>query len=230
MHILLTNDDGIDAPGLAALEAAISIFARVTVVAPDRGYSGCGHTVTNHHPIQVEQVGQRRYKVFGTPADCSRLGLSKIAPDVDMVLSGVNEGGNLGVDIYMSGTVAAIREAVWLGKPGIAFSQYVRTERARDWEKSAAMARRVFSLLKTRSIPANCFWNVNFPDVDAGPNDLDMIDSVLEPRHLPVAYGHDGGNSFVFRSDYRNRPRIDGSDVDICFGGAIAISTVTANP
>lgn len=230
MHILLTNDDGIDAPGLAALQSVTAAFARVTVVAPDRGYSGCGHTVTNHQPIRIEEVGERRYKVYGTPADCSRLGLAKLAPDVDMVLSGVNDGGNLGVDVYMSGTVAAIREAVWLGKPGIAFSQYVHRGRERNWKKSAQMAKKTLAYLQDKPPPDGTFWNVNFPDGETALDDLEIVQTLLEPRHLAVDYEQDADRGFVFRSDYRNRPRTKGSDVDVCFGGAIAVSAISSRP
>lgn len=230
MHILITNDDGIDAPGLAAIEAAVRQFGTLTVVAPHREYSGCGHQVTNDEPFRIERTAERRYKVFGTPADCTRIGLTKLAPAVDLVLSGINEGGNLGVDVVMSGTVAAAREAVWLGTPSIAFSQYVRRGRERDWRKTTAMARRVFTALKTRSTPPTGFWNVNMPDVDTHVDELLLVDTFVEPAHLPVGFDETDKDSFSFRSDYRNRPRAAGSDVDVCFGGAISISHVAANP
>ena len=242
MHLLLTNDDGIDAPGLAALESAVAGFdfvQRVTVVAPDRGYSGCGHQVTNYSPLQVEETSPRHFKVFGTPADCTRLGLLQLASDVDVVLSGVNAGGNLGVDIYMSGTVAAIREAAWLGKPGIAISQYIRRDRERDWQKSAAMAARVFERLHptvaaaaSESVGGVCdaFWNVNLPDVDTPAEETELVDAFPEPKHLGVDFVEQGDGSYRVESDYRNRPRTVGSDVSHCFGGDISISRVPANP
>ncbi|MBC7817459.1 MAG: 5'/3'-nucleotidase SurE, partial [Planctomycetaceae bacterium] len=122
MKFLLTNDDGIDAPGLRLLAEIAREFGEVIVVAPDGVRSGCGHQVTNDRPLALTNVRPGEFACDGTPADCARLGLKHIAADVDWVLSGVNDGGNLGIDVYMSGTVAAVREAVLLGKPGIALS------------------------------------------------------------------------------------------------------------
>lgn len=229
MNLLLTNDDGIDAPGIAALEAALDGFGTLTVAAPNEGYSGCGHQVTRG-PIRFEDVGERRFKVFGTPADCVRVGLTKLAPNTDVVLSGVNEGGNLGVDLYMSGTVAAVREAAWLGTPGIAFSQYVRADRTRDWEKTAAMTRRIFEELLGQLKETTHFWNVNFPDVDPPVTELKSISTFAEPNHMQVGFEEVEQNSFALRSDYRNRARIEGSDVEVCFGGAISVSKIRATP
>ena len=230
MQILLTNDDGIDAPGLAALERVAQEFGAVTVAAPHREYSGCGHQVTNHAPVRVEQVDRNRFRVFGTPADCARVGIRQLAPHTDIVLSGVNEGGNLGVDVLMSGTVAAAREAVWLGKHSISFSQYVRRERPRDWDKTTEMVRRTLAHLQSRWQLEKSFWNVNLPDDDTPVEQLAIAETHVEPQHLPVGFEEIEPQSFAFRSDYRNRPRETGSDVDVCFGGAISVSQVAANP
>ena len=120
MRFLLTNDDGIDAPGLQALYDAASQLGEVTVAAPTLVHSGCGHRVTTDAPFAVEEMGTGRFAVAGTPADCVRVALHDLAPRVDWVLSGVNAGGNLGADVYHSGTVAAVREAVLHGVPGVA--------------------------------------------------------------------------------------------------------------
>lgn len=225
MQVLLTNDDGIDAPGIRALEAALGEDMEPLIVAPDRGYSGCSHQVTSHGRIDVAQLGPRRFKVFGSPADCVRLGVTVIAPDVEWVLSGINAGANLGVDLLMSGTVAAVREATWLGKRGIAISQFVRSEADRDWERSRRLAERTLQSLWPRPLAAQHFWNVNLPDQD----DLDaqLVDTFPEPRHLDVTYReHEGG--YTFQGNYRERPRTAGSDVDVCFGGSISLSCVSA--
>jgi len=232
MHVLLTNDDGIDAPGLAALERAFADKARITIAAPHEGYSGCGHQVTYRSDLQVEQVAERRFKVFGTPADCARVGLTALVQDVDVVLSGINEGGNMGVDVYMSGTVAAVREAVWLGTPGIAFSQYFRVERERDWEKASQMALRAFDLIqRQKTNDERAYWNVNLPDVDTPVEELELVDTFVEPNHMPIAYEHVEGSTYVLRTDYRNRKRTTGSDVEVCMGsGLISISRVLSTP
>lgn len=233
MHVLLTNDDGIDAPGLAALERAFADIAQVTIVAPHEGFSGCGHQVTNRPQLKVEQIGDGRFKVFGTPADCARVGLTALASDVDLVLSGINEGGNMGVDVYMSGTVAAVREAVWLGTPGIAFSQYFRAERERDWDKASKMAQRAFDMIQSQaeSDTERAYWNVNLPDVDTALSELALVDTFVEPNHMPITYEHLEGSTYTLRSDYRNRGRTSGSDVEVCMGrGAISVSKVACQP
>src|SRR4051794_39363931 len=107
MRLLLTNDDGIAAPGLLALESAVRhLGAEFVVVAPASVCSGCGHRVTTDGTIRVEERTPGRFAVEGTPADCVRLALHALATGVDWVLSGINAGGNLGADVYHSGTVA----------------------------------------------------------------------------------------------------------------------------
>src|SRR4051794_4474837 len=110
MKLLLSNDDGIDAPGLQALLKAAGTAGVPLVSAPAGPQSGCSHAVTWEAGVQIEPRGPDRYAVHGTPADCVRLGLLRLAPDAKWILSGINDGGNLGADVYYSGTVAAIRE------------------------------------------------------------------------------------------------------------------------
>jgi 5'-nucleotidase len=96
MKILLTNDDGIDAPGINALAEAMEGLGEVVIVAPDQAVSGCSHRATTHEALRVEERGERRYAVAGSPADCVRLAMLHLADDAEWVLSGVNDGGNLG--------------------------------------------------------------------------------------------------------------------------------------
>ena len=119
MHFLLTNDDGIHAPGLAALAEAIRLRpdSTLTIVAPSTEQSQCGHRVTTREPITVTQHGADRYSVDGTPADCVRIALFALGLAPDFVISGVNAGGNLGQDLHISGTVAGAREAAFHGLP-----------------------------------------------------------------------------------------------------------------
>src|SRR4051812_38417238 len=124
MKLLLTNDDGIDADGLQALCDAARPLGEPVVAAPALPQSGVSHAVTTGTAFRVEPRGPGRFAVAGTPADCVRVGLHRLAPDAAWVLSGVNHGGNLGADVYYSGTVAAVREAVLHGWPGVAFSHY----------------------------------------------------------------------------------------------------------
>lgn len=223
MHFLITNDDGIGEPGLAALAKIASQWGKVTVVAPDRCWSGCGHQTTTARPIRTEQKEAGWYSCDGAPADCVRLGLTKICPGVDWVLSGINPGGNLGVDMVMSGTVAAAREAMYLGKRAIAFSQYRLSKAVCDWERATEYATRVLSQILANENPARGFWNANFPDGIAHVPQI--MPTKPDPNPLLVGF-EETDNGFVYRSSYHHRPRNPGSDVDICFGGNISLTFV----
>src|SRR5579884_722134 len=160
MHLLLTNDDGIDAPGLAALEEAARSFGTLHVVAPAEGQSGCGHRVTTGSGVRVRHHAADRVAVHGTPGDCVRLAL-RLLPPPAWVLAGVNAGGNLGADVHYSGTVAAVREAALHGLPGVAVSQYRRKGLDFDWPRAARMAATALRELLARPWTPGTFWNVN---------------------------------------------------------------------
>src|SRR5262249_30588845 len=161
--LLLTNDDGWDAPRLAALWQAAEDLGRCRLVAPIGPLSGCGHRVTTHGPIAITRLGEDRVAVAGTPADCVRLALDHLAPGVAWILSGINAGGNLGADVYHSGTVAAVREGVLHGVPGIALSHYMARGRVIDWPRAARWAAAVLARLLALPWEAGTFWNVNLP-------------------------------------------------------------------
>lgn len=226
MRLIVTNDDGIDAPGLATLAAIAGPAGDVVVVAPTGPQSGVGHQVTTDAPIHVDHLARGRYRVAGTPADCARLALTKLAHDADWVLSGINQGGNLGADVYTSGTVAAAREAALLGSPAIAISHYVARGRAIDWALAARRVRPVLEMLLARPLEAGHFWNVNLPhprDDAAAPA---IVFCGLDTRPLAVRYRRDGA-AYVYTGDYHTRPRQAGRDVDVCMGGDIAVTKVT---
>jgi hypothetical protein len=143
MKLLLTNDDGIEAPGIQALREATARLGERLVVTPADALSGCSHRVTTSQPIRVAVDRAGAWRVHGTPADCARLALHVLAPDVSWVLAGINEGGNLGADVYHSGTVAAVREAVLHGRPGIAVSHYHKRGRVIDWQRAATWVPRL---------------------------------------------------------------------------------------
>ena len=124
MKFLVTNDDGIDAPGLSALVSILENFGTVVVVAPAQEQSGVGHSVTSTS-FRIRETGENRFSVEGRPADCTRAGLKHIVPDADWVVAGINPGANLGSDVYNSGTVAAAREGAILDCPAMAVSQYI---------------------------------------------------------------------------------------------------------
>ena len=169
IRILLSNDDGIDAPGLAALEAVLGDFGEVWVVAPAAQQSAKSHALSMHKPLQVEQRGVRRYAVGGTPVDSVYVAVHSLLPDPpDLVVSGINRGANIGEDIHYSGTVAAAREGVLLGVPAIAFSLHVdfsRPSEAHHWETATLVAQRVIGESLRNPFPRDCVLNVNVPDV-----------------------------------------------------------------
>ncbi|MFM1997853.1 MAG: 5-nucleotidase SurE [Planctomycetota bacterium] len=231
MIVLVTNDDGIDAPGLEALEAAASGLAcRVIVVAPREPHSGCGHRVTTDRPLVLEQVGPDRYHVDGTPADCVRLAFATLLvpmggdrPIVDWVFSGINAGGNLGVDIHHSGTVAAAREAALHGAKSLAASHYHRRDEAIDWGRAAEWMQEVLADVLPRPLPAGEFWNVNLPHLTAASARPPVVECRIDPSPLPLGYASDA-DGWRYRSRYHDRQRVPDGDVAACFGGAISLS------
>lgn len=227
MSFLITNDDGIEAPGLAALRQVAVDFGEVIVVAPDRQHSGCGHRISEDGPISIDSQENLRYAIGGTPADCARIGLAHLAPETEWILSGINAGGNLGCDVFMSGTVAAIREATLMGKRGIAFSQYRNGMNSPlDWDRVAIWTKAVLERLLSEHLQAGEFWNVNFPDTDLGEGLPEIVFCPVDVEHyqFKCELQEEG---LVYRSDYQQRPRTPGRDIDVCFGGKISISKLT---
>jgi 5'/3'-nucleotidase len=225
VNFLLTNDDGIDAPGLAALAEACAPLGQAVVVAPDRHLSGCSHQATTSRGLLLEEVAPDRHALDGSPVDCTRIGLMRVAPQTQWVLSGVNEGGNLGADVYLSGTVAAAREACLLGKPAIAVSQYVR-KRPVDWPQAARWTRHVLEMLLPRPPDAGSFWNVNLPHPtveQAGVPECAFCQ--IDPHPLPLDYELRDGK-LHYRARYQDRERAAGYDVELCFSGKITISQI----
>jgi 5'-nucleotidase len=164
--------------------------------------------------------------VEGTPCDCVRLALLHLAEDTDWVLSGINDGGNLGVDVFMSGTVGAAREAAILGKRAVAISQYRRRDRPFEWSWSGALVEHVLKQLLKRPLPPRCFWNLNLPaEYDRTTAMPDIVFCPLDPHALPVGYERQDGG-FQYRSNYHSRARRAGSDVDVCFSGRVSVSLI----
>lgn len=223
MKLLVTNDDGIDAPGLDALFEIAAAIGDAVVVAPADPHSMCSHRVTTTTPLTVEPRGDRRYAVTGTPADCVRVALAHMGNDVDFVLSGINAGGNLGADVYLSGTVAAVREAALFGKPGAAVSHFRRRGVEYDWPRAAAWLAPILRLLTTRNVRPGAFWNVNVPHLDPGAPDPEVVYCRLDPHPLPVRFRVDE-LGLHYDGNYFERRREPGCDVDVCFHGKIAVT------
>ncbi len=163
-RILLTNDDGIHAEGIAALESAVAPLGDIYVVAPESEMSGASHSLTLARPLRIRQVGDRRWTVDGTPTDCVVLALNKILPPdehPDICCSGINHGPNLGDDATYSGTVAGALEASILGVPGLAFS--LAATRSFDFSDSLSVVRVITEKALSSGIPDGTLLNVNIP-------------------------------------------------------------------
>lgn len=224
--LILTNDDGIDAPGIRALQAALPNPEKGVIVAPDAPHSGCSHQMNRGGAIKIDKRSDREYAIGGTPADCSRVALRHLYPDAEWVISGINAGGNMGADVYLSGTVAAVREAVLLRKPGIALSQYRHRAQPTDWKRATRLAQKVLAALMNKPIAEGEFWNVNFPvsplEEGLADDDPDMVfcEGCTQPLPLEFEVSEEG---FRYAGAYENRPRDAGRDVDICLSGQISV-------
>src|SRR5262249_7255034 len=160
--ILVTNDDGIHAAGLAALAEALESVGDVYVIAPDREQSAVGHALTLHRPLRVDRLGERRFAVNGTPSDCVNLGVLRLLPETPvLVVSGVNHASNLGDDVTYSGTVSAAMEGPLLGVPSMAVSQV--DGEAAGFEGAGRIAELVAARVLVEGLPAKTLLNVNVP-------------------------------------------------------------------
>jgi 5'-nucleotidase len=166
MRLLLSNDDGVHAPGIQILADHLSALGEITIVAPDRDRSGASNSLTLSAPIRVQTLGDRRYSVTGTPTDCVHLALGGLLDFVpDMVVSGINNSANMGDDTLYSGTVAAAMEGRNLGFPAVAVSIVSENHAPKFYETAARAAKRVVEQLLRDPLPSDTLLNVNVPDV-----------------------------------------------------------------
>lgn len=173
-NILITNDDGISSPGIRALEDALASVGDVYVVAPETEQSAVAHALTLHRPLRVEEVGEKRYFVNGTPTDCVIVAVNKVLPvKPDILISGINNGANLGDDITYSGTVAAAIEGTLLGIPSIAISLVTDYMNGDGLHKSASKLKIASEYLKETAVkvlrnglPDDTLLNINVPNTE----------------------------------------------------------------
>ena len=164
MRILLSNDDGVYAPGLACLAQCLSEIAEITVVAPDRNRSGASNSLTLDNPLRMVRADNGFFGVNGTPTDCVHLAVTGLLTEMpDMVVSGINEGSNLSDDVLYSGTVAAATEGRFLGLPSIAVS--LAGPRCQHYQTAAEVAKRLVLQLNREALPSHTILNVNVPDL-----------------------------------------------------------------
>ena len=220
MNILLTNDDGIFAPGLQAMHKCLVARHTVAVIAPDQERSAVGHGITLHHPLRASRVAVNAhfqgYAVSGTPADCIKLGLFDLLPErPDLVLSGINPGANVGINVNYSGTVAAAKEAALCGLPAIAVS--VQGREVVNYEEAAAFAESLAQTVVRQGLPRGTFLNVNIPNVPFGEiagtvvsrQGTGFFEDQFEKRRDPrnKAYYWPGSDPQIFDDD----PEVDGA-------------------
>lgn len=168
MHILLTNDDGIEALGINKLRKALISLGKLTVVAPDRERSAIGHGITIHKPLRVYKMNYDNctaYAVTGTPADCVKLALQELMDEPpDIIVSGINSGANLGTDVLYSGTVSAAIEGVIAGFPSIAVS--LALKKKRNYDLAAQVACKIVNKVIKKGLPEETILNINVPDTE----------------------------------------------------------------
>src|SRR5271154_5256035 len=162
-HILLTNDDGYQAPGLLALAEILQEFATISIVAPSTEQSGAAQSLTLRQPIVCNAISERRWAIDGTPADCVIVALHKLLPEKpDLVISGINAGANLGENIYYSGTVGAARESALHHIPSLAMSLCSKAKAAK-FDDAARIARSAAELILKHGLPDQVLLSINVP-------------------------------------------------------------------
>lgn len=185
--ILVTNDDGVQAPGLAALADALTELGDVRVVAPEREQSASSHSLTLRNPLRAVELRAGVHAVSGTPADCVNLAVTRLlGRRPDLVVSGINRGANLGDDVFYSGTVAGAREGCFHGVPSLAVSLAVRDLADADFVHAAAYALRVARRVLRHGLPARTLLNLNAPP--GRPLGLKLT---VQARREQVGAGHD---------------------------------------
>lgn len=231
MRILLTNDDGIDAEGLIALERIAAVLSDdVWICAPDAERSGAGRALTLSDPIRVRQINERRFATSGTPTDCVMLGIHELVEGAkpDLVLSGVNRGANLAEDVTMSGTVAGAIEAMALGVPGIALSQMGFYEGNRSYEPAEVFAPGIIRRLMETGWAKDVVLNINFPHrAVAEITEVEVTRQGFRDAHIRVAEKRTDlrGRDYYwmgFRQERSSPPQ--GTDLRALYDGKISVT------
>jgi 5'-nucleotidase len=231
--ILLTNDDGIRAPGLVALYRALSGLGEIHVVAPETVQSATGHGITLSAPLLTERVTVEDAftgtSVDGRPADCVKLAVAKLLPrPPDLVVSGMNSGANVGINVIYSGTVAAAIEAAFLGLPAIAVSLYLRNHIPTDYPRSAALARQTIDQIMSAGLKAGQVVSVNIPPLlpDEQPTGVKVCRQCVRPWADTYEQRQDprGRNYFWNSSVFTLGPTEQDTDVAALRDGYITVT------
>lgn len=222
MKVLISNDDGIFAPGIAALVDAFDKAGHeVYVCAPDSQRSAASHSLTIGKPLTVKEVefpgAAKAYAIGGTPADCVKLGLTVLCPQAEAVVSGVNKGYNVGTDILYSGTVAAAMEGAICGRPALAISQMESRE---DFSCASELAARMFVQMMQNPLPPLSVLNVNYPKDD---EIMGVVTAAMGQLHYVETYYptvHDGEAAYILRGQVEGGRRQSDDYEKLCEGYA----------
>jgi len=232
MRILLANDDGVGSGGISVLADTLRRSHEVWIVAPETEKSGSSHAVTLHDAIRVRRIGERTFSCRGTPADCVLVALLGLVPvGIDLVVSGINHGPNLGTDIVYSGTAAAARQAAFMGRPAVALS-VDSYEPPFHFEGPARFVLRNLETLRSLWSPDH-FVNVNFPNTaaDADPECRITFPSRRIYRDQLVSFPAPNSDLFCFLGGLApdTHPE-EGSDCDAVAKGLISVSPILLHP
>ncbi|EFL90379.1 5'/3'-nucleotidase SurE [Ahrensia sp. R2A130] len=233
MRILITNDDGINAPGLAVMQAIAAKFSDdVWTVAPETDQSGLAHSLTLNHPLRLREVAPKTFAVNGTPTDCVIMGVRQVVDGpVDLVLSGVNAGQNVGDYVTYSGTVAGAMEGVLLGIRSIALSQAFSFDSHRKvpWETVEAHGEAVIRSCLDLELPKDTLININFPN--CGPDDVAGIAVSTQGKFehgLGIGERADGRGLPYYWLEFIGEPPVNqpGTDIAALAENRIAVSPI----
>lgn len=232
MRLLLTNDDGVEAPGLAALRAALASVGEVTVVAPDRDQSAISHSLTLRRPLHATDRQDGTIAVDGTPTDCVLLAVHELlGSSPDVVVSGVNHGPNLGDDVTYSGTVAAAFEGTLLGIPSLAVSRVMAAgadESLPAFAEAARVASELVRRIAEHGLPAGTFLNVNVPDCGGTPPRGIRWTHLGRRvyRNAVVRRFHEGGERYYAIGGEPRWEEEEGTDFDAVDRGYVSVTPV----
>jgi len=232
-RVLISNDDGLGAPGLKALERAMKrIAGEVWVVAPETEQSAASHSLTLRAPLRIRKITKHKFAINGTPTDAVMLGVQHVMKDhpPDLVLSGINRGGNLGEDVTYSGTVAAAMEGTLLGLPSVAFSLVTPDGAKAHWSTAEAYVQRVMQHLSGLVFPRGVLINVNIPDCPVAQ--VTGIESTRQGRRkigCELLEGRDPRGKPYFwigaqRDEDTSRP---GTDLEAVSRGAVSVAPIS---
>lgn len=231
MKILLTNDDGIEAAGLHATYDAIADLGEIHVVAPAKVQSATSHAITLHRPMEVTPYQCERFKGFavdGRPADCVKLAIAQLVGPVDLVVSGINHGANVGINVHYSGTVGAAREAAFQGIPAIALSLHLGDQTQSHWPRAAQHARDAIDTVLSVGIDPGVLVNINVPILDDGAEPIGMKAMPLNTARMNdnyrVTQSDQGQTQYQTAGSMSFSDRGEGTDVDTLYARYITLT------